>query len=116
MLVRQGSHEMERMYIREPLQNNERACSCKIISCNRLATWLIYQILSGKIQYFWRVKAMNLQPKDALTEREVESGLKYVIWDGLTAEAMTSLTGGAFLVALAVLMGASNFQIAYHEA
>lgn len=34
-----------------------------------------------------------------------------VIGDGLAAEAMTTLTGGAFLVAMALLMGASNFQI-----
>lgn len=54
---------------------------------------------------------MNLQPKEALTEMEVEKGLRYVIWDGLTSEAMTSLTGGAFLVALALIMGATNFQI-----
>ena len=34
-----------------------------------------------------------------------------VIGDGLAAEAMTTLTGGTFLVAMALLMGASNFQI-----
>ncbi|HEY6978436.1 MAG TPA: MFS transporter [Chitinophagaceae bacterium] len=54
---------------------------------------------------------MNLQPKKVLTENEVQTGLKLVIADGLTAEAMTTLTGGAFLVAMALLMGANNFQI-----
>ena len=54
---------------------------------------------------------MNLQPKEKLTEKEVHSGLKYVIWEGLATEAMTSLTGGAFLVALALLLGATNLQI-----
>lgn len=34
-----------------------------------------------------------------------------VIADGVTAEAMTALTSGAFLVAMALLMGADNFQI-----
>src|SRR5690349_7379861 len=34
-----------------------------------------------------------------------------VIGDGLAAEAMTTLTGGAFLVSMALLMGANNFQI-----
>jgi MFS family permease len=34
-----------------------------------------------------------------------------VIGDGLSTEAMTALTGGAFLVAFALLMGANNFQI-----
>lgn len=54
---------------------------------------------------------MILQPKPRLSKREVRKGLKLVIVDGLAAEMMTSFTGGAFLVALALLMGASNFQI-----
>src|ERR1051325_11474513 len=54
---------------------------------------------------------MNLQPKKELTEQEIQRGLKFVIGDGLAAEAMTALTGGAFLVSMALLMGASNFQI-----
>lgn len=54
---------------------------------------------------------MNLQPKQELTDDEIQWGLKYVIGDGLAAEVMTSLTGGAFLVAMALLMGATNFQI-----
>ena len=54
---------------------------------------------------------MNLLPKENLSDKEVERGLKMVIGDGLAAEAMTTLTGGAFLVAMALLMGASNFQI-----
>ncbi|MGN6619170.1 MAG: MFS transporter [Ilyomonas sp.] len=54
---------------------------------------------------------MNLKPKKELTEQEVQRGLKYVIGDGLAAEAMTALTGGTFLVALALLMGATNFEI-----
>ena len=54
---------------------------------------------------------MNLQPKEELTDTEVERGLKMVIGDGLAAEVMTALTGGAFLVAMALLMGANNFQI-----
>jgi Major Facilitator Superfamily. len=54
---------------------------------------------------------VNLRPKKELTEAEINTGLKLVIGDGLAAEAMTTLTGGAFLVAMAILMGASNFQI-----
>lgn len=54
---------------------------------------------------------MDLRPKKKLTTREVRRGLKLVIGDGLTAEAMTTLTGGAFLVSMALLLGASNFQI-----
>jgi MFS family permease len=53
----------------------------------------------------------NWTPKTNLTEEEVRKGLGMVIGDGLAAEAMTTLTGGAFLVAMALLLGASNFQI-----
>lgn len=41
----------------------------------------------------------------------MKRGLRLVIGDGLTTEAMTSLSGGAFLVAFALLVGANNFQI-----
>lgn len=54
---------------------------------------------------------MTLQPTEKLTEADVRKGLKLVIYDGLSTEAMTVLTSGAFLVAMALLMGASNFQI-----
>src|SRR5205085_4075216 len=55
---------------------------------------------------------MNLRPtKEQLTGQQIQSGLKLVIKDGLAAEAMTAFTGGAFLVAMALMMGASNFQI-----
>jgi len=54
---------------------------------------------------------MNFRPKATLTEKEVETGLKLVRMEGLATEAMTTLTSGAFLVALALLLGASNFQI-----
>jgi MFS family permease len=54
---------------------------------------------------------MNWTPKEHLTTAEVGRGLRMVIGDGLAAEAMTTFAGGAFLVALALLLGASNFQI-----
>jgi len=54
---------------------------------------------------------INLRPKEALTEEEVRKGLRLVIGDGLAAEVMVTFTGGAFLVAMALLLGASNFQI-----
>ena len=41
----------------------------------------------------------------------MQTGLKQIIKDGLTAEVMVTLTGGTFLMAMAVLMKASNFQI-----
>lgn len=54
---------------------------------------------------------MPLRPKETLTESEVSRGLKLVIGEGLTTEVMTSFTGGAFLVAMALLLGADNVQI-----
>jgi len=54
---------------------------------------------------------MNLKPKEVLTEREVRRGMSVVIWDGLASEMMTTFTGSAFLVAMALLMGANNVQI-----
>lgn len=54
---------------------------------------------------------MNLRPQPFLTAQEVNSGMKLVLLEGLTTEAMTVLTQGAFLISMALLMGASNFQI-----
>jgi hypothetical protein len=54
---------------------------------------------------------MILKPKERLTAQEVDTGLKLILKEGLTTEAMTTLTGGTFLVAFALLLGANNFQI-----
>ncbi|MBX3253872.1 MAG: MFS transporter [Chitinophagaceae bacterium] len=54
---------------------------------------------------------MNWRPKPVLSETEVESGMKVMIVDGLASETMTTLTGGTFLVAMALLAGANNFEI-----
>lgn len=54
---------------------------------------------------------MDLKPRQTLTEQEVRQGLKLVIRDGLASEAMTTLTGGAFIVAMAILLGATNLQL-----
>lgn len=54
---------------------------------------------------------MNLKPSESLSPKQVERGLNLVIKDGLAAEAMSVFTGGTFLVAMAVMLGASNFQI-----
>jgi MFS family permease len=54
---------------------------------------------------------MILKPKERLTEQEVNAGLSLILKEGLTTEAMTTLTGGTFLVAFALLLGANNFQI-----
>src|SRR5215218_4755269 len=54
---------------------------------------------------------MNLKPSEHLSQKQITRGLHLVIKDGLSAEAMSALTGGTFLVALALQLGASNFQI-----
>ena len=54
---------------------------------------------------------MDLKPKESLTAQEVEEGLKTVIKDGVATHAMATLTGGVFLVALALSLGASNVVI-----
>ncbi len=54
---------------------------------------------------------MRFEVKDKLTEEEVEKGLKGVIKDGLASQALTTLTGGIFLVAFALELGASNVVI-----
>ena len=48
---------------------------------------------------------------DTLDESQIQSALKYVIRDGVASQAMGILTGGAFLIAFAVKLGASNFVI-----
>ena len=53
----------------------------------------------------------RFQVKDTLTEGEVEEGLRSVIKDGLASQATGVLTGGIFLVAFALLLGASNLVI-----
>lgn len=54
---------------------------------------------------------MNLKPSEHLSQRQVATGLNLVVKDGLAAEAMSVLTGGTFLTAMALQLGASNFQI-----
>ena len=51
------------------------------------------------------------KPEKELTEQETQSALKNVIRDGVASQAMGILTGGAFLIAFAVKLGASNFVI-----
>src|SRR5690349_12833637 len=54
---------------------------------------------------------MSLRPEPTLTENQVQRGMKLVIADGLASEAMTTLTSGTFLVAMVLLLNASNLQI-----
>ncbi|MBK5190847.1 MAG: MFS transporter [Methanosarcinales archaeon] len=54
---------------------------------------------------------MRFAVKDTLTEKEIQSGLRAVIKDGLATQTMVTLTGGVFLVAFALKLGASNLMI-----
>ncbi|MEW5803249.1 MAG: MFS transporter [bacterium] len=49
--------------------------------------------------------------KESLTEAEIQAGLRAVINDGLATQAVVTLTGGVFLVAFALELGASNVMI-----
>lgn len=54
---------------------------------------------------------MIFRSEQILTEEKVQSALKNIIRDGVASQAMGILTGGAFLIAFAVKLGASNFVI-----
>src|ERR1700709_336426 len=54
---------------------------------------------------------MNINPSKNITELQLNKGLKYVTADGLSAEAMVVFTSGTFLTAMAIHMGATNFQL-----
>lgn len=54
---------------------------------------------------------MNFTTTAVLTENQIASGEKAIIKDSLAGEAMVNLSGGAFITAMAIHLGASNFQI-----
>lgn len=54
---------------------------------------------------------MKQRTTDALTESQISTGMKLVTGDGLVTEAMIVFTSGTFLVAMALHMGATNFQL-----
>lgn len=54
---------------------------------------------------------MRFAVKDTLSEEDLQRGLRSVIKDGLTTQMMGTLTGGVFLVAFALKLGASNLVI-----
>jgi len=54
---------------------------------------------------------MNWKPQQTLSEKDIKKGLSFSIGDGLATEVMTTLTGTTFLIAIALLLGATNFEI-----
>ena len=56
------------------------------------------------------------EQKENVTDTELEKGLKNLILDGVCSQSMGVLTGGAYLVAFALQMGASNFVVGFFAA
>ncbi|WP_336514528.1 MFS transporter [Pollutibacter soli] len=61
---------------------------------------------------------MPLIPQQQLTEEERKKGMKITLWEGLATEVMNTITGSSlagstFLVAMAILLKATNFQIGF---
>lgn len=52
-----------------------------------------------------------LRPQERVDERELERGLRALTIDGACSQVMGALTGGAFLVSFALLLGAPNVVI-----
>ncbi len=50
----------------------------------------------------------SLRPKDTLADHEVQTGLRSLTLDGMCSYTLAAMTGGAFLVAFALHLGASN--------
>lgn len=53
----------------------------------------------------------SLRPSQKLSKDEVEQGLSNIIFDGITTHTFVTLTGGIFLIAFALELGASNLMI-----
>ena len=53
----------------------------------------------------------TLQPQDKVGDAEVNLGLRMLLFDGVCSQVMGILTGGAFLVAFALLLGASDLTV-----
>ena len=52
-----------------------------------------------------------IRPKDTLESSDIDKGLRMLLYDGICSQVMGVFTGGAFLVAFAMLLGASNTMI-----
>ncbi len=53
----------------------------------------------------------RFRPQPAISQNELERGLRFVTYDGVAVQVMSTFTTGAFVVAFALLLGASNFMI-----
>jgi len=55
--------------------------------------------------------SIRLDPKEKISEPELSTGLLNYFFDGIFVQIMGTFSGGAFLVAYALLLGASNLTI-----
>ena len=53
----------------------------------------------------------RLAPSESLSEAEVETGLKWMVRDGLCSQTMETIALGPILVAYALYLDASNLAI-----
>jgi MFS family permease len=51
------------------------------------------------------------KPRPTLSEQEVDSGLRWLTWEGAVSLGFNSITTSGILVAFALALGADNFQI-----
>ena len=51
------------------------------------------------------------QRTNKMEYREQQKGLHYILYHGIMFQIMVTLSGGAFIIAFALLLGASNFLI-----
>jgi len=54
---------------------------------------------------------MWFKVEDNLTDEQIHSGLRWITRDGIASQSMVTFTSGAFLIAFAIKLGASNFEI-----
>jgi MFS family permease len=52
-----------------------------------------------------------LKPKETLTNKEVDAGLRWLILDGMVSNGFNSITTSGLLAAFALALGANNLQI-----
>lgn len=64
-----------------------------------------------RLQRLCTRSAIWLGPVDGVSEYDRRRGLRLVLIDGLTSQAMETLASGLFLTAFAVVLGASNLTI-----
>ena len=49
------------------------------------------------------------KPESRISEEELQTGLSYLVKDGIASQILVTLTTGAFMIAFAVALGAQQF-------